>query len=138
MMEWLTQTWDHVGVFFLEGYIFVTHFVASAVSTVTRSAHPTAKSIGNIVRKVIDFLALNIGKARNSDLDEELVARLKAEVARVRKHASEAFERNTALNKEIIALNNKRIDLKSKISRLEVALRKEQINGRTNPPPKSI
>ncbi len=86
MPEWLTTITDHAGTFIFEGYVFVAHFIASAMSSITKSASANGSRISRWFRKGIDFLALNIGHAepRTGDHTVEL-SEVKLENERLRK-----------------------------------------------------
>ena len=88
MPEWLTTITDHAGTFIFEGYVFVAHFIASAMSSITKSATANGGRISRWFRKGIDFLALNIGHATPQQTSEDTYVELsevKLENERLRK-----------------------------------------------------
>ena len=86
MLDWFQTITDHAGTFIFEGYVFIAHFVASVLSSITKSTSDTGGKISQLVRKGIDYLAFNIGHAepRTGDHKVEL-SEVKLENERLRK-----------------------------------------------------
>ena len=65
LLGWFVDVWQ----FGVASVVVIVHFCASLLSTLTKSWSTTGSFVGNSVRKSIDWLALNVGYARNEDAD---------------------------------------------------------------------